>query len=144
MRSLIVIAISFFFYSCGPSDQEKRETPFSLLSVGNWDLVASAQDTVYFVDYDRILTTSGKIYAWTMQSYLEQLDSGAGSAEAYYEVDCDLFRARPLHYNIYAQALAAGNPFNSFSTDNPEWEYPRPKSVAETQLKSVCDHVSSD
>ena len=119
-------------------------TTFSSLSFGEYELVDFVEGTKYFIDFDRIRKARGKVYAWMMQSFPEQTESGIGSIEAYNEVECELFRLRIIRYNAFAQDLARGTPFTSFNEENPEWVYPRPNSVNETQLSSVCDYVNSN
>lgn len=96
--------------------------------------------TTFYVDFDRIRQHGGYVYFWVLGDNLKPTKTGVLSVEAYYQGDCKILRGKNLSINFYNQPMGRGTPDSNSST-NPEWKYPRPGSIFEEEIKSVCKFV---
>jgi hypothetical protein len=92
---------------------------------------------IHYVDYERIRKVDGYVYYWDMADYLKPNSYGNLSYKSYKQGDCKLFRYKYLSGVSHKEPMGGGTG-DSYSPENPEWEYPSPDSVNETILKSVC------
>ena len=91
----------------------------------------------FYVDFERIRKHDGFVYFWILEDLLKPDNQGHLSVEMYHQGDCKLFRLKILSFSFYKKQMGGGTglPYNP---KNPEWTYPRPKSVNEIELKKVC------
>jgi hypothetical protein len=97
----------------------------------------NVEGTTFYVDYDRIRKHDGYVYFWRLIDYLKLKEYGVLSVKTYFQGDCKLFRFKCLSYSGHTQPMGGGTG-DSFSSKNPECEYPVPDSVGEGVLKFVC------
>ena len=104
----------------------------------DWEMVSESVngDTVY-VDFDRIRTNGGYVYFWTLLDLVEPTPYGDLSSKQYKQGDCNMFRYKGLSSSYHKQPMGKGSG-DTFSSPNPEWEYPPPNSNIEKILKRVC------
>ncbi len=113
---------------------------FSSTAFAEWTKVTSSvSGDDFYVDFDRIRKHEGYVYYWTLSNYLEPSTYGDLSDEKYRKGDCKLFRDQILSSLVYKQAMGKGDgdgPYNPSS----KWVYPKPNSILEIVLQSVCSH----
>ena len=111
---------------------------FSSPSYSEWTWAGeNAEGSVFYVDFERIRKHDGYVYWWGLTDYLKPFPSGTLSAKRYSQGDCKLFRWKYLSASYHKEPMGGGTG-DSYSPENPEWEYPTPKSAWEGVLKSVC------
>ena len=111
---------------------------FSSPSYSEWTKVSENVDgDTYYVDFDRIRKHGGYVYFWRLSDYLKPSPYGDLSLKLYRQGDCKLFRYKSLSFSSHKESMGGGTG-DTYSRENPEWEYPPPDSVAETTLKLVC------
>ena len=91
----------------------------------------------FYVDFERIRKVDGYIYWWSLTDYLKPDSQGWLSNKIYFQGDCKLFRFKYLRFSFHNEPMGRGT-VDSYSPENPEWNYPLPDSVWETTLKTVC------
>ena len=112
---------------------------FSSTSFGEWTKIGSSGGgaTTYYVDFERIRKHGGYVYWWDMTSYSKPSEQGNLSVQDYNQGDCKLLRFKNLSQTAFEQRMGGGiNKTNN--VPDKEWTYPRPNSVIETILTSVC------
>ena len=92
-----------------------------------------------YVDLERIRKHHGKVYVWTLGDYLKPDKHGILSYKSYEEVECGRFRNRSLSSTYYRGSMGEGSTVTTLGQD-PEWNYPPPKSIMENLLKAICNH----
>ena len=112
---------------------------FSSTSFAEWTEVSkNIRGDTFYVDFERIRKVDGYVYYWQLTDLLKPTQElGVLSAEIYHEGDCNLFRFKVLS-NVFHQQSMGRDVGKTFSPKNPEWEYPRPTSVTEIVLNTVC------
>ena len=115
---------------------------FSSPSYSEWTKVdegtgSSNRGINFYVDFDRIRKVDGYVYYWVLTDYLKPTETGHLSSKIYFQGDCKLFRIKFLSVSHHKEPMGEGTG-DSYSPENPEWDYPYPDSVMETILKTVC------
>jgi hypothetical protein len=114
---------------------------FSSPSYSEWTKVSEdGNGDTFYVDFETIRKVDGYIYWWSLRDYLKPDKWGDLSGKRYYQGDCKLFRTKFLSSSYQKEPMGGGTG-DSYSPENPEWEYPVPNSPIGTILKSVCNHV---
>jgi len=114
-----------------------------MASVANakWtEVVKNVDGDTYYVDFERIKKHDGKVYFWELGDYLKPTKNGVISAKIYIEAECGRFRFRWLNQTYYKGPMASGTIIGSINIPQKDWNYPPPDSVAESKLKTVCNH----
>ena len=112
---------------------------FSSTSHAEWMKVLIGEGGVpSYIDFERIRKHDGYVYYWTLSDYLTLSPSGYLSGMSYSQGDCNLMRVKPLRYVLYKLPMGQGLGDDSTPIKN-DWKYPRPNSVSEGLLKSVCN-----
>ena len=111
---------------------------FSSTSFAEWFEVTRSErgDTLY-LDMDRIRQHDGYFYYWDLTDYLRPTEYGYLSISSYNQGDCKLFRSKVLSVIMHKQPMGR-DVGETYSPENPEWEYPRPGSANEAILQAVC------
>ena len=91
----------------------------------------------HYVDFERIRKVDGYVYWWELVDLLKPDNDGKLSAKLYNQGDCKLFRFKLLSVLEHKEPMGGGTG-ETFTPKNPEWNYPPPNSVMETNLKTVC------
>ena len=113
---------------------------FSSTTFAGWTKVARSIDgNTFYVDFERIRKHGGYVYFWYMTDLLKPED-GVLSDKIYVQGDCKLFRYKKLSISGHKEPMGGGTG-DSYSPENPGWEYPPPNSSGKTVLKSVCNHI---
>ena len=95
--------------------------------------------TTYYVDFERIRKHGGYVYYWELQDYLKPTLMGVWSVKDYTQGDCKLFRYKDLSISFHKEPMGGGTPeVVEPKGDQANWQYPRPDSIFEYILKSVC------
>jgi len=111
---------------------------FSSASYAEWiEISKNDSGDSFYLDDETIRKNNGFIYWWEMSNYLKPLSDGSMSASAYKEGDCKIFRHRYLTINFYSNSMGTGTSEN-VTTEEDEWSYPKPGSVSELILKTIC------
>ena len=111
---------------------------FASPAYADWEEVIKSEGGTFYVDFDRVRTNGGYVYYWKLTDYLEpNSKTGTLSSEVYYQGDCEVFRYKSLSYSFYKTPMGEGSG-ETVSPPNPEWDYPRPNTIAEIVLKIVC------
>ncbi len=123
------------------------------VGLGEWTSVATSEEEhTHYVDFDRITVAAALgmardhdeyVYWWELSDYFEALPSGALSAKAYFQGDCNSLRFIMLSWSSYKQPMGKGSIHTSTNELDKNWTYPTPDSIAEVTLKRVCDYVES-
>lgn len=112
---------------------------------GEWTRVGdSVNGNTYYVDFERIREHGGHVYFWQLTDFTKPLPSGSLSTKVYNQGDCGQFRYIALSFTVYKQPMGKGPTDGSINKPDKDWSYPIPNSVAEFQLKAVCDYVELD
>ena len=110
---------------------------FSSPSYSEWTKIGENVDgDTHYVDFERIRKVDGYVYYWMLANFLNPR-LGNMSSKVYSQGDCKLFRIKVLSFSFHKEPMGGGTG-DSYSPENPEWEYPPPDSVSESILKSVC------
>jgi hypothetical protein len=127
MKSLIIfLALTFFVM-------------FSSSSYAGWTKVGkNTAGTTYYLDFERIRKYNGYVYYWMLSDYLKASLTGTLSSKVYSQCDCKLFRFKGLSYSYHKEPMGGGTG-NTDSVPDKEWKYPRPNSVDEEVLQTVCN-----
>ena len=125
MKSLnILIALIFFGM-------------FSSSSYAGWKTMdETVNGDILYVDFERIRKHDGYVYFWHLIDYLNPIASDL-SAKVYNQGDCNLFRFKSLSYIFYDEPMGGGTG-DTVNEPNKEWRNPRPNSVDEEVLQTVC------
>ena len=111
---------------------------FSSPSYSEWTWVTeNVNRTTYYVDFERIRKVDGYVYWWELSDYLKPKKYGDLSYKTYRQGDCKLFRFKTLTGVSHKEPMGGGTG-DSYSPENPEWNYPSPDSAVEHILKTVC------
>ena len=115
----------------------------SSVAYAEWAKV-SKSDTgdSYYVDFERIKKHDAKIYYWSLINNLKPNKYGEISFTSYVEAECERFRFRDLNQKRFKGPMGSGTIISSTNTPNENWAYPPPNSVAEAELKAVCNYKS--
>ena len=123
------------------------------ICLGEWTSVAtSVEEHTHYVDFDRITVAAALgmardhdeyVYWWELSDYVESLPSGALSAKAYFQGDCNSLRFIMLSWSSYKQPMGKGPIHTSTNELDKNWTYPTPDSIEEASIKAVCDYVES-
>ena len=112
---------------------------FSSTSHAEWTKVSTNDSgNPHYVDFDRIREHNGYVYYWVLHDYLKPNPTGALSAKAYQQGDCNLMRVKYLSFSFHEAPMGKGDG-NVNTPQNPYWEYMPPNSIGETTLKAVCN-----
>ena len=114
-----------------------------MASVANakWtEVVKNVDGDTYYVDFERIKKHDGKVYHWSLADLLKPSPAGIFSSKIYNEAECGRFRFRWLSQKYYKGPMGSGTIGSSINTPKKDWRYPPPDSVAESKLKTVCNH----
>jgi hypothetical protein len=110
---------------------------FSSPSYAEWTKVdTNVKGDTFYVDFERTRKVDGYVYYWSLGDYLKP-KNGVLSFKNYRQGDCKLFRFKYLSFVYHKQPMGR-DIGETTNLKNPEWNYPTPKSVGETILKSVC------
>ena len=90
----------------------------------------------FYVDFERIRKHDEYVYFWDLTDYLRP-EYGDLSTSVYNQGDCNLFRVKVLS-NVFHQQPMGRDVGRTYSPENPEWIYPRPESIQESLLQTVC------
>ena len=111
---------------------------FSSPSYADWTKVgADVRGNTYYVDFERIRKHDGYVDFWYLRDYLKPTEWGDLSSKIYVQGDCKLFRWKMLTNITHKQPMGRGTA-DSYSSKNPEWNYPSSNSPIEVILKPVC------
>ena len=111
---------------------------FSSTSFAGWTKVGeNVYGNTFYVDFERIRKHGGYFYWWELTDLLKPDSKGYFSYIGYHQGDCNLFRVKWLSMYFHKQPMGRETG-RAVNVKNPEWNYPAPKSVGETNLKAVC------
>ena len=113
---------------------------FSLLFVtpalAEWRLIGTnVAGNEYYLDFDKIRTSNGYVYYWSLVNFLEP-NQGAMSSKHYKKGDCDALGSQFLQVTSYFQPMGVEK-FDTFSVD-PEWAYLDPDNIGAFVLRAAC------
>ena len=112
---------------------------FSSSGSAGWTKVGTFPDgDTFYVDFERIRKHGGYVYYWRLVDYLKPDKWGDSSAQMYVQGDCKLLRSKTLAWSTYTRPMGRGDHSTFINKPNKNWTYPRPNSVSESDLKSVC------
>ena len=110
---------------------------FSSPSYSEWTRVGeNVSGRTYYIDFERIRKHGGYVYWWELNDNLKP-EMGNLSTKLYAQGDCSVLRYKFLSYSFHKEPMGGGTG-KVFNINNPEWNYPPPKSMSEDVLKSVC------
>ena len=117
---------------------------FSLLisfnSYGEWtEMVTNNSGQTYYLDKDLIKEYDGDVYFWMLTDYPKPYD-GYMSDKVYMQLNCGVFRWRPLSGTLYKKPMGMGEK-KEYPPPPEEWHYPSTESTAYYLLGQVCDNV---
>ena len=108
-------------------------------SYSGWEKVSEGSNgNSYYVDYDRVKIIDGYVYFWTLTDLIKPDNDGDLSYQIYLQGDCKLFRVKGLTEWYFKEPMGRGNNGKENYIEDPKWHYPRPESISESTLKSVC------
>ena len=92
---------------------------------------------IYYLDFERIRKHDGYVYFWELADHLKPTPQGHLSDKMYKQGDCKLFRFKSLSYIFYDEPMGGGTG-DTVNEPDKEWRDPRPNSVDEEVLQTVC------
>ena len=110
---------------------------FSSASYAEWTKVGTVDGHTVYVDFESVRKHDGYVYFWDLIDLLKPLKSGVFSGKTYSQGDCKFFRYKKLSQVLHKQAMGR-DVGESFSPENPEWNYPSPGTVSHIILSRVC------
>jgi hypothetical protein len=111
---------------------------FSSTSFAEWtEMGKNENGTTFYVDFERIRKHDGYVYFWHLDDWLRPNEYGTFSYSIYNQGDCEIFRFKSLSAIFHKQPMGR-DVGETYSPENPEWEYPRPGSANEAILQAVC------
>jgi len=115
---------------------------FSSSSYAGWTAVregtgAINSGDIYYLDFERIRKHDGYVYFWELADHLKPTPQGHLSDKMYKQGDCKLFRFKSLSYIFYDEPMGGGTG-DTVNEPDKEWRDPRPNSVDEEVLQTVC------
>ena len=112
----------------------------SLNSYGEWkEIGTNTSGSTYYLDKDLIKEYDGDVYFWMLTDYPKPYD-GYMSDKVYIQVNCGVFRYKPLSGTFYKQPMGMGEK-KEYPPPPEEWIYPSTESTAYYLLSWVCDYV---
>ena len=112
---------------------------FSSPSYAEWTKVSTTvEGDTFYVDFERIRKVDGFVYFWFLRDLLKPDRDSNLSYQAYNQGDCELFRFKFLSASTHKISMGEGKSYALADKPQGKWEYPRPNSVSEDILKSVC------
>ena len=112
---------------------------FSSPSYAEWTKVSTTvEGDTFYVDFERIRKHDGYVYWWGVSNLLKPDKDGDLSYKLYHQGDCELFRFKFLSASTHKISMGEGKSYALADEPQGKWEYPRPNSVSEDILKSVC------
>ena len=105
-----------------------------------WTMVSVTKSHLSYVDLDSIRKYDGRVHYWSLRNFHKPQKTGFTSAQIYIEAECGRFRFRWLSQKYYKGPMGSGTIGSSINTPKKDWRYPPPDSVAESKLKTVCNH----
>lgn len=109
-------------------------------SFGDWKKIGETDKMGVYIDFDRIRKNQGYLYYWEMRDVFVSNKWGMRSGIVYKQGDCNLFRYKILTDTMYDNFKGTGKIISSSNTPDKEWTYPKPGTVNEMILKSVCQN----
>ena len=96
----------------------------------------------FYVDVNSIKEHNGYVYWWELGDLKNHLINKYQSTKVYNQGDCSISRYKVLDFNVYEQHMGKGMIADSFTPENPEWEYNMPGSSGIQIMDYVCDYIN--
>ena len=115
---------------------------FSANSQAEWTEVLADNEIETYVDFDRIRTSKGLVYIWSLTNHTEEPRSdGIVSATAYRKVNCETFQKATLTILEYASSMGEGSALHTVTVPE-QWKSILPDTVGEYMIERACDFAS--